>query len=167
MNNADLRHSWFLNGYCWLTVLNFASMNVSSYIWHFSLLPCRLQDVAGYGVALAVKDIYADAFGERNLDSNLVDLMVKDGRQGILLNLLLLISQFGLILYDGTNQSRWMHILYIFPEKWNFQITVLQERRMVKVTTFMRRAGSQSQTLVLSMWLRSTESRQTQCLVER
>lgn len=62
--------------------------------------------MAGYGVALAVKDIYADAFGERNLDSNLVDLMVKDGRQGILLNLLLLISQFGLILYDGTNQSR-------------------------------------------------------------
>lgn len=62
--------------------------------------------MAGYGVALAVKDIYADAFGERNLDSNLVDLMVKDGRQGILLNLLLLISQFDLILYDGTNQSR-------------------------------------------------------------
>jgi enoyl-CoA hydratase/3-hydroxyacyl-CoA dehydrogenase len=54
------------------------------------LLPYRLQDVAGYGVALAVKGIYADAFGERNLDSNLVDLMVKDGRQGILFNLLVL-----------------------------------------------------------------------------
>ncbi|WVZ76935.1 hypothetical protein U9M48_024849 [Paspalum notatum var. saurae] len=44
--------------------------------------PFQLQDVAGYGVALAVKDIYATAFGERNLDSDLVDLMVKDGRQG-------------------------------------------------------------------------------------
>nr|CAB3449587.1 unnamed protein product [Digitaria exilis] len=44
--------------------------------------PFQLQDVAGYGVAMAVKDIYADAFGERNLDSNLVDLMIKDGRQG-------------------------------------------------------------------------------------
>jgi len=54
------------------------------------LLLYRLQDVAGYGVALAVKDIYAAAFGERYLDSDLVDLMVKDGRQGILLNLLLL-----------------------------------------------------------------------------
>lgn len=66
-------------------------IHVSSYVRHFSLLPCRLQDVAGYGVAVAVKDIYRDAFGERNFDSNLVDLMVKDGRQGILLILLLLI----------------------------------------------------------------------------
>lgn len=64
-------------------------LHVSSYIRHFSLLP-RLQDVAGYGVAVAVKDIYADAFGERNLNSDLVDLMIKDGRQGILLNLLVL-----------------------------------------------------------------------------
>lgn len=48
--------------------------------------------MAGYGVALAVKDIYADAFGERNLGSNLVGLMVKDGRQGILRNLFLFIS---------------------------------------------------------------------------
>ena len=65
-------------------------IRASSYIQHFSLLLNRLQDVAGYGVALAVKDIYAAAFGERYLDSDLVDLMVKDGRQGILLNLLLL-----------------------------------------------------------------------------
>jgi len=65
-------------------------IRASSYIQHSSLLLYRLQDVAGYGVALAVKDIYAAAFGERYLDSDLVDLMVKDGRQGILLNLLLL-----------------------------------------------------------------------------
>jgi len=91
LNNADLKHCWFLNGHSWSIVLNFASMiRASSYIQHFSLLLNRLQDVAGYGVALAVKDIYAKAFGERNLDSDLVDLMVKDGRQGILLNLLLL-----------------------------------------------------------------------------
>uniref|UniRef100_A0A0E0JYD1 Uncharacterized protein n=1 Tax=Oryza punctata TaxID=4537 RepID=A0A0E0JYD1_ORYPU len=44
--------------------------------------PFQLQDLAGYGVALAVKDIYAAAFGTRNLDSNLVDLMVQNGRQG-------------------------------------------------------------------------------------
>ncbi|KAK3156583.1 hypothetical protein QOZ80_2AG0109140 [Eleusine coracana subsp. coracana] len=44
--------------------------------------PFQLQDVAGYGVALAVKDIYRTAFGERNLDSDLVDLMVQNGRQG-------------------------------------------------------------------------------------
>jgi enoyl-CoA hydratase/3-hydroxyacyl-CoA dehydrogenase len=44
--------------------------------------PFQLQDVAGYGVAVAVKDIYAAAFGERNFDSVLVDLMVQNGRQG-------------------------------------------------------------------------------------
>jgi enoyl-CoA hydratase/3-hydroxyacyl-CoA dehydrogenase len=44
--------------------------------------PFQLQDVAGYGVALAVKDIYSAAFGERNLDSDLVDLIVQNGRQG-------------------------------------------------------------------------------------
>ena len=65
-------------------------IRASSYLQHSSLLLYRLQDVAGYGVALAVKDIYAAAFGERYLNSDLVDLMVKDGRQGILLNLLLL-----------------------------------------------------------------------------
>jgi uncharacterized protein YqjF (DUF2071 family) len=74
-----------------LTFKNFSfTIYMSSYIQHIPLLPYRLQDVAGYGVALAVKGIYADAFGERNLDSNLVDLMVKDGRQGILFNLLVL-----------------------------------------------------------------------------
>ncbi|KAG8058697.1 hypothetical protein GUJ93_ZPchr0002g23988 [Zizania palustris] len=52
--------------------------------------PFQLQDLAGYGVALAVKDIYATAFGTRNLDSDLVDLMVENGRQGTLPNLFLL-----------------------------------------------------------------------------
>ncbi|CAL5058887.1 unnamed protein product [Urochloa decumbens] len=44
--------------------------------------PFQLQDVAGYGVGLAVKQIYAAAFGERNFSSDLTDLMVQDGRQG-------------------------------------------------------------------------------------
>ncbi|XP_006647155.1 peroxisomal fatty acid beta-oxidation multifunctional protein [Oryza brachyantha] len=44
--------------------------------------PFQLQDLAGYGVALAVRHIYSAAFGTRNFDSNLVDLMVKNGRQG-------------------------------------------------------------------------------------
>lgn len=52
--------------------------------------------MAGYGVALAVKDIYKTAFGERNLDSDLVDLMVQDGRQGTFysLNLFLLMLYY-------------------------------------------------------------------------
>jgi enoyl-CoA hydratase/3-hydroxyacyl-CoA dehydrogenase len=44
--------------------------------------PFLLQDVAGYGVALAVKGIYAEAFKGRTFESDLVELMVKDGRQG-------------------------------------------------------------------------------------
>ncbi|URE19982.1 Peroxisomal fatty acid beta-oxidation multifunctional [Musa troglodytarum] len=42
----------------------------------------RLQDVAGYGVALAVKDIYDSAFQGRTFQSQLVELMVKSGRNG-------------------------------------------------------------------------------------
>ena len=37
-----------------------------------------------------MKDIYAAAFGTRNFNSVLVDLMAETGRQGMLLNLLLL-----------------------------------------------------------------------------
>ncbi|PVH65938.1 hypothetical protein PAHAL_1G109100 [Panicum hallii] len=44
--------------------------------------PFQLQDVAGYGVGLATRQIYAAAFGERNFSSDLMDLMVQDGRQG-------------------------------------------------------------------------------------
>ncbi|KAF3319798.1 peroxisomal fatty acid beta-oxidation multifunctional protein [Carex littledalei] len=44
--------------------------------------PFLLQDVAGYGVAMAVKGIYAEAFKGRTFESDLVELMVKDGRQG-------------------------------------------------------------------------------------
>ncbi|CAL9061653.1 unnamed protein product [Musa banksii] len=44
--------------------------------------PFQLQDVAGYGVALAVKDIYDSAFRGRTFQSQLVELMVKSGRNG-------------------------------------------------------------------------------------
>lgn len=80
--------------------------------------------MAGYGVALAVKDIYADAFGERNLDSDLVDLMVKDGRQGKLLNICLfhnLIFSYMManliLLCNGTNQLIDECTFCIFLEK--------------------------------------------------
>ena len=71
-----------------LTVSIFLNaIHMSSYVWLFPF-PYRLQDLAGYGVALAVKDIYAAAFGTRNFNSVLVDLMAETGRQGMLLNLL-------------------------------------------------------------------------------
>nr|QTI57558.1 cinnamoyl-CoA hydratase-dehydrogenase [Hedychium coronarium] len=44
--------------------------------------PFQLQDLAGYGVALAVKDIYASAFRGRTFETNLVELLVKSGRNG-------------------------------------------------------------------------------------
>lgn len=42
----------------------------------------RLQDLAGYGVALAVGKEFASAFPDRTFQSPLVDLMVKSGRNG-------------------------------------------------------------------------------------
>ncbi|KAJ6795665.1 peroxisomal fatty acid beta-oxidation multifunctional protein [Iris pallida] len=44
--------------------------------------PFQLQDVAGYGVALAVRKIFASAFEGRTFESDLVDLMVESGRNG-------------------------------------------------------------------------------------
>lgn len=44
--------------------------------------PFQLQDVAGYGVALAVKGIFASAFKGRTFESDLVELMVENGRHG-------------------------------------------------------------------------------------
>jgi enoyl-CoA hydratase/3-hydroxyacyl-CoA dehydrogenase len=65
--------------------LYFVLVDCAVLIFDFSLLLCRLQDVAGYGVAVAVREIYAAAFGERNFDSVLINLMVQNGRQGIVL----------------------------------------------------------------------------------
>ncbi|RWR83125.1 peroxisomal fatty acid beta-oxidation multifunctional protein AIM1 [Cinnamomum micranthum f. kanehirae] len=44
--------------------------------------PFQLQDLAGYGVALAVGKEFASAFPDRTFQSPLVDLMVKSGRNG-------------------------------------------------------------------------------------
>ncbi|KAG0462840.1 hypothetical protein HPP92_021316 [Vanilla planifolia] len=44
--------------------------------------PFQLQDVSGYGVALAVKPIFASAFKGRTFETDLLDLMVKSGRNG-------------------------------------------------------------------------------------
>jgi enoyl-CoA hydratase/3-hydroxyacyl-CoA dehydrogenase len=44
--------------------------------------PLQLQDLAGYGVALAVGQIFATAFPDRTFRSPLVDLLIKNGRNG-------------------------------------------------------------------------------------
>lgn len=46
------------------------------------LLTCRLQDLAGYGVALAVGKEFSDAFPDRTFKTPLVELLVKSGRNG-------------------------------------------------------------------------------------
>ncbi|KAK1365379.1 peroxisomal fatty acid beta-oxidation multifunctional protein AIM1 [Heracleum sosnowskyi] len=44
--------------------------------------PFQLQDLAGYGVAVAVSKIFAEAFPDRTFRSPVVDLLIKDGRNG-------------------------------------------------------------------------------------
>ncbi|KAG0495827.1 hypothetical protein HPP92_000518 [Vanilla planifolia] len=44
--------------------------------------PFQLEDVAGYGVSLAVKPIFASAFKGRTFESKLLELMVDAGRNG-------------------------------------------------------------------------------------
>ncbi|XP_039124709.1 peroxisomal fatty acid beta-oxidation multifunctional protein [Dioscorea cayenensis subsp. rotundata] len=44
--------------------------------------PFLLQDLAGYGVARAVKGVFASAFNGRTFESDLVELMVEAGREG-------------------------------------------------------------------------------------
>ncbi|MBA0555170.1 hypothetical protein Golob_014225 [Gossypium lobatum] len=48
----------------------------------FPLGPFQLQDLAGYGVAFAVGQEYAKAFSDRIFESPLLELLVKDGRNG-------------------------------------------------------------------------------------
>ena len=45
-------------------------------------LICRLQDVAGYGVAMAAGKVLANAFSDRSFTSPLVELLLKNGRNG-------------------------------------------------------------------------------------
>ncbi|KAM7509531.1 hypothetical protein LguiA_019984 [Lonicera macranthoides] len=44
--------------------------------------PLQLQDLAGYGVAVAVGKIFATAFPDRTFRSPLVELLIKNGRNG-------------------------------------------------------------------------------------
>ena len=46
------------------------------------LCDCRLQDLAGYGVAVAVGKEFANAFPDRTFRSPIVDLLIKSGRNG-------------------------------------------------------------------------------------
>ncbi|MFQ6658063.1 hypothetical protein Gotur_027490, partial [Gossypium turneri] len=48
----------------------------------FPLGPFQLQDLAGYGVAFAVGQEYAKAFSDRIFKSPLLELLVKEGRNG-------------------------------------------------------------------------------------
>lgn len=45
-------------------------------------MTCRLQDLAGYGVAVATSKVFADAFSDRIFKSPLLDLLIKSGRNG-------------------------------------------------------------------------------------
>ncbi|KAL0910388.1 hypothetical protein M5K25_021366 [Dendrobium thyrsiflorum] len=44
--------------------------------------PFQLQDVSGFGVALAVKPIFASSFEGRTFETDLLELMVQSGRNG-------------------------------------------------------------------------------------
>lgn len=48
----------------------------------------RLQDVAGYGVAVATTKVFASAFSDRIFLSPLLELLTKNGRNGIAMLLL-------------------------------------------------------------------------------
>lgn len=46
------------------------------------LLTCRLQDLAGYGLALVAGKEIVNAFPDRTFKSPLIKLLVKSGRNG-------------------------------------------------------------------------------------
>lgn len=50
-------------------------------LWDDLLL--RLGDLAGHGIGMAVKEIYAKAYGDRMFRSPLTELLVKSGRNGM------------------------------------------------------------------------------------
>lgn len=83
---------------------------------------CRLQDVAGYGVAVATTKIFGLDFPDRTFESPLVGLLMKNGRNGryIFLN----INNF-------INRS---HL--------QMEITLLQVKIMEKDIIYMRKAAN-------------------------
>lgn len=65
-----------------------------------------MQDLAGYGVARAVKGVFASAFNGRTFESDLVELMVEAGREGASANLFLKILFITIFLVFFTHDSR-------------------------------------------------------------
>jgi len=49
-------------------------------------MTCRLQDLAGYGVAVATGKEFAGSFAGRTFPTPLLDLLIKSGRNGKLNN---------------------------------------------------------------------------------
>jgi len=45
-------------------------------------MTCRLQDLSGYGVAVAVGKEFAGSFAGRTFPTPLLDLLIKSGRNG-------------------------------------------------------------------------------------
>lgn len=92
----------------------------------FSNYAYRLQDLAGYGVALAVGKELGAAFSDRSFRSPLVELLVKSGRNGIC--------------------KTWLFLLIFLGVASGFILTfVFQVKTMEKATTCMKREASQNQ----------------------
>lgn len=87
---------------------------------------CRLQDLTGYGVAVAVGKEFANAFPDRTFLSPLVRLLVESGRNGIKIVIC---------------------IKVIFPSFLDIRTHSLlsfQVKTMGKDITFMRREANQN-----------------------
>lgn len=81
--------------------------------------------MAGYGVGLAVKDIYATSFGERNFSSELMDMMVQNGQHGILLKVILLIQILFSIYYRMEQDEQYMNSHFAYTLCIRIQFSML------------------------------------------
>lgn len=89
---------------------------------------CRLQDLAGYGVAIATGKIFASAFQGRTFSSGLVDLLRKNGRDGNII-----------ILHNFLYLNFWL-LLYLSCGN----LMVFQVKVMEKDITYMKREVNQN-----------------------
>lgn len=89
---------------------------------------CRLQDLAGYGVAIATGKIFASAFQGRTFRSQLVDLLIKNGRNGNII-----------ILYNFMFLNFWLLVYLSCGNLMVFQVKVME-----KDTTYMKREVNQN-----------------------
>lgn len=80
-------------------------------LWLFSAnLLLRLGDLAGHGIAIATKDIYDKAFGDRMFRSPLTELLLKSGRNGMPFAIAFAIFSCNICCF---RQNQWERILYI------------------------------------------------------